>query len=142
MKLLVPYLLVRDIDASVAFYRDVLGFSVDSTMVGADGKTEHAEVAHGSVRLMFGLDGAVPATARPYRGACFELYIDLGDLDVDHYYAEVRRRGASIVEPIDDRYWGDRTFSIIDHDGYRLTFAQRIADPEPARRDPEATAAV
>jgi len=51
VKILVPYLLVRDIDASVAFYRDVLGFSVDSTMVGADGKTEHAEVAHGGVRL-------------------------------------------------------------------------------------------
>jgi uncharacterized glyoxalase superfamily protein PhnB len=38
------------------------------------------------------------------------------------------RGGASVIEEIGDRPWGDRTFAIADPDGYRLRFAKTLTE--------------
>jgi uncharacterized glyoxalase superfamily protein PhnB len=58
-------------------------------------------------------------------GADFMIYIP-DDADLDKHYADVQAKGVKIAAPIEDKYWGDRTYAVHDPDGYRLTFAKFV----------------
>jgi len=127
-----PSLSVTDVRSSVAFYVDKLGFNSHG-VYEQDGVAIHAEVSAGSIHFMFGpaaiaegtwagkLTAGVPAGA----GVIFYTALDQG---IDEYYESVRSAGARIVDEIGDRFWGDRTFSVEDPDGYLLQFAQHVKD--------------
>lgn len=134
LKSLTPILWVRSIEHSVDFYKKKLGFDLQFAMTGDGGKMLHASVVNGDVTLMIGSkeDGS------PLGGGA-ELYINLES--VDGYYERVRREGAPITEAIADQYWGDRTFSVTDPDGYVLTFAQTVRAFDPERDVPVAVPA-
>lgn len=126
-----PIIHVDDVDASLAYYRDVLGFNVDFTLADGSGKTVHAEISRNGACIMFGAADTLSEAARSLLGAGTVLYITDNDADIDAYYAEVRGRGAKITEEICDQFWGDRTFSVKDPDGYNLTFARNIRPFDP-----------
>jgi catechol 2,3-dioxygenase-like lactoylglutathione lyase family enzyme len=50
----------------------------------------------------------------------------------DELYDFHRRNDINIVEPIGDRPWAFRDYSVRDLDGYVLTFGQRLPSREPA----------
>lgn len=54
------------------------------------------------------------------------LYIVVGDLDIDAYYPQVKER-VNIVQPLEDKPWGDRVFAVADPDGYQLWFAREAS---------------
>ncbi|HUY99838.1 MAG TPA: VOC family protein [Thermomicrobiaceae bacterium] len=132
MATLQPMLHVGDVDASLDFYQDVLGFTVGFTMTDATGRTMHAELDRNGVQLMLGSANEVSDAARSLLGAGLVLYIVDNDEDIDVLYEHVRDRGARVVEEIANRYWGDRTFTLKDTDGYLLTFARNVHAHDPA----------
>ena len=73
-----------------------------------------------------------PRTLCPNRGTGVDFYI-LGDKDddIDQFYAMLKEKGINIVKEIENQFWGDRTFSIKDPDGYQLTFAKNIREVSP-----------
>jgi PhnB protein len=115
-----PQLAVQDVDASVAFYTQKLGFKLDFTMPDADGKNTFAWVSLG--KAAFGLQFD-PTLSQRGNGVVFMVMVDEA-FDLDQYYADVQAKGVTIVEPIQDQYWGDRTFTVHDPDGYVLTPAK------------------
>lgn len=119
---------VPDIDASVAYYRDTLGFSEGLHIPDVDGRPRYATVWNGEATIMFHRGEHIPMEGRPFLGIGVTLYIDLGEQDVASYYRELASRGVQIVKPIADEYWGARAFTIADKDGYHLTFAQQTAN--------------
>lgn len=126
-----PALSVEDVRRSVAFYVDKLGFSTQGVFE-QDGVVVHGEASAGPVQFMFGpaamLEGAQAAkSAGVPLGAGIRFYTSL-DSGIDEYYEEVRSAGVRIVEEIGDRFWGDRTFSIADPDGYVLQFGEHVKD--------------
>jgi PhnB protein len=132
-----PILFVSSIERSVDFYQEKLGFDLGFAMTGDGGKMLHASVTNGAVKLMLGY--AEPsAERRPGGGA--ELYIYAGD--VDEYYERVRSAGTVLTSEIEDQFWGDRTFTVTDPDGYVLTFAQTVRAFDPARDIPAIPATV
>jgi len=128
LKSLEPILWVRSIEDSVAFYQEKLGFELQFAMTGDGGKMLHASVVNGDVALMLG------DAADRSRGGGAELYTYAEN--VDEYYARVRAAGAQFTQEITDQYWGDRTFTVTDPDGYVLTFAQTVRGFDPARDVP------
>jgi len=105
-------LTVRDIAASVAHYRDVLGFDVtfqygDPTFYACLCRDEvdiHLLAAHQTRRL-------------PGNGAIC-VFVE----DVDALHAELAARGAMVVKPPQDYDYGMRDFDILDPDGNQITF--------------------
>ncbi|KAH8813240.1 glyoxalase family protein [Xylogone sp. PMI_703] len=68
-----------------------------------------------------------PASASPSpsvsTAAASNAMVALGTQQLDEYYAVLCEEGqVSIVEPIGDKPWGYRQFTIADPDGNRLTF--------------------
>ena len=107
-------LTVSDIDQSVAWYRDVLGFAVDRPFA-RDGVTYAVRVRSGGVELLLRKDdGAKGADRAKGAGVSFRLTTTQ---DVDELAARLRARGATLDgEPADVP--GARAFRIRDPDGY------------------------
>ena len=119
-----PVLGVLDVNETVAFYRDKLGFHVDF----AEGDPPvHARVC------------ADPTYASPTVHIRFEplpegasvnpsvyLWLHVGT-DLDDLFALYRGRGVEVVEEPSDRPWGLRQFTIRDCNGYIATFCAEIA---------------
>lgn len=120
--MIMPILAVKDVDASVAFYRDVLGFNHDFSLPGPDNRASFAGVSLGKAAFGISLE---PEAAKGGEGVVFMVYV-ADDQDLDAYYAEVQGRGAQIDQPIKDEYWGDRVFSLRDPTGYMLNICKTV----------------
>lgn len=127
MKEIQPILHVSSIERSVEFYQEKLGFDLGFAMTGDGGRMVHASVINGAVTIMLGYPDPADADQRLGGGAVLYTYLD----DVDAYYERVRSAGTAFTEEITDQYWGDRTFTVTDPDGYVLTFAQTVRAFEP-----------
>jgi uncharacterized glyoxalase superfamily protein PhnB len=114
-------LLVGDVAATIAYYRDILGFHVDF-MHGSP--PTHARVSSGdrdgpsAARIRF------ECSAMPGTPSCY-LYVHVGQR-LDDLFDVYRGRGVEIVGEPRDRPWGLRQFEIRDCNGYLLTFAAEL----------------
>ncbi len=118
--MITPVLRVHDIDLSLRFYRQILGFSGEGGLPGSDGRTAYAEAWLGDAQIMFSrrCDRA-PLTCG------VELYLTLpNSLDIEAFYARLKAREVCFIAEMHRELWGDCAFTLIDLDGNRLTFAQ------------------
>lgn len=120
--MIMPILAVRDVDATVAFYTDKLGFNHDFSLPGSDGTNTFAGVSLGKASLGFDLQ---PAATKGGDGVVFMVYVT-EDANLDVYYEQVKARGVKIEQEIKDEYWGDRVFGLRDNNGYYLNFCKTV----------------
>lgn len=127
-----PNLIVADIEGSTAFYRDVLGFSVVTTVPDAapfvfvwlqrDGVNVFLNAQQTVAETMPSLAG------RPIGGTA-TLFMTVEAATpadgIDALFARVEAQ-ARVVMPLKDQFYGMREFGIEDPDGYIIFFAQRI----------------
>ena len=60
--------------------------------------------------------------------------------DVDAAFDRAVQAGATVFEPVNDAFWGDRTGQVLDQSGHRWAFDQHVRDvpaEEIARRAAE-----
>ena len=124
VKSISPVLTVRDVDASIAFYKEVLGFPDGDVLRMPNGTPVHGMVRWGSVAIDLSPEAMSPPVG-DNRGDGVTLYVYV-DADVDGYFQKVVGNGAEVVEDLKTQHWGDRTFTIADPDGYKLMFAQTV----------------
>jgi uncharacterized glyoxalase superfamily protein PhnB len=128
-----PNLVVSNVERSLAFYRDVLGFSVTATVPDA-GPFVFAWMQRDGVSVFLNSRESVAEhadlAARPLGGtATLFITIEAADVaaGVDGLFASVAPR-ARVMMSLKDQFYGMREFGIEDPDGYVIFFAQRIAD--------------
>jgi uncharacterized glyoxalase superfamily protein PhnB len=110
-------LTVRDLAASVAWYRDVLGFAVDREH-RRDDRLIAVRLRAGSVLILLGQDDGAKGTDR-IKGEGFSLRLTTLQ-DIDALANGIKARGGSLEsEPADA--WGTRAFRLCDPDGFRFT---------------------
>ena len=120
-----PVLQVSDLERSVAFYSQTLGF--EAGRLWGDPPC-FCIVGRGSVTIMLdkGRDGqTVPLNQ--YWAAY--VYVD----DVDALHREFSQAGAEIARGPEDTYYGCRDFDVRDPDGHLIAFGQ---DLEPGPEGP------
>jgi uncharacterized glyoxalase superfamily protein PhnB len=115
-----PSFTVNDLERSLAWYRDVLGFSVGEKWM-RDGVMLGAEIEAGSVSFMIGQDDWKKGRDRK-KGEGFRLYCETRQ-DIDALAQAIEARGGSLDEPPKDQPWGSRDFSLTDPDGFKITIA-------------------
>lgn len=115
-----------DLEASVAFYRDVLGLHIYREWGRA------GEPGHGVVFFLGGgyLELSGRSADRP--NGKLELWIQVADVDAVH--GALVDRGVEVVEAPVDKPWGLREMRALDPDGVRLVIVQ-VPDDHPLRRD-------
>ena len=126
---LTPNLIVSNVDASLRFYEDVLGFDRSMTF------PEHspfmfASVASGPVKIFLSDRSTVikedpRLSDLPFGGGNIML-IEVNGVDTVH--ARIAPL-VKVVMSLRTQWFGLREFAIQDPDGYVITFAERVAKP-------------
>lgn len=121
-----PIIACSDMQRSIAYYTDKLGFNLTMSMPGESGPS-FAIVQLGAAMVALSAD---PSQYERGKGVVFMIYV-AEDADLDAYYADVKARGVAIAEPIADQYWGDRSFTVLDPDGYVLSLCKTVKQMSP-----------
>ena len=127
---LTPNLVVADVDRSLAFYRDVLGFDVQVTVPDA-GPFVFAAVTHGNVEVFLNARDAAVAEYPAFRerpvGGTLTLFMEV--TGVEAAYAALGSK-VTVVMPLEKKWYGSTEFAFLDPDGYVITFAERTGPSE------------
>lgn len=122
--MIMPILAVSDLEKSLSFYTEKLGFEKMISFPGPDGSLVFAFVGLGPA-VNIGLQLSPTPEGTRGDGAVFMIYLPDGQ-EIDPYYEQVKAKGVAIETEIADQYWGDRTFSVKDPDGFYLTLAKSV----------------
>jgi len=117
-----PIFAVRDVKASIAFYRDVLGFS--SEWVWGD-PVGFGGIHFGQIHVMFNHQ---PEIAQRIEGHEHHFWSD----ELEALHAQHVARAAPIISPIENKPWGLREYTVRDLDGYHLRFSGPETFDKPA----------
>jgi lactoylglutathione lyase len=113
-------LTVNDLQKSLAWYRDVVGFTVDQRHE-REGQLRAVSLKAGSVRILIGQDDGAKGWDRK-KGDGFSLMITTAQ-DVDELAQHIKERGGTLLSEPTDMPWGARVFRVEDPDGFRLAIA-------------------
>ena len=126
-KKLTPNVMVEDVNATIQFYREVLGFEVLTT-VPESGTFDWAMMQRDSVQLMFqsrgSLSSEIPLFTNNPIGATLTLYIDVADIHA-LYDSVKEHEHVTIAQAMHSTFYGAQEFGIQDINGYILVFAQQ-----------------
>jgi len=124
-------LTVTDVKAAAAFYQKAFGFAKRGIMNGPDGKAIHAELTLRGTTLMLGPEipqmGSRSAKAIGSSPASLYLLTE----NADKVVAKAVKLGAALKGPVMDMFWGDRSGTVVDPEGYTWMVATHISQPTP-----------
>ena len=123
LRSVVPSFTVADVEKSLSWYRDVLGFHPTDRWE-QDGKLAGVEMVAGSVTFMLGQDDWKKGRDR-VKGEGFRIYCATVQ-DVDTLGARAKSRGAKLTQEPRDQPWGMRDFSLVDPDGFNITIGSDL----------------
>jgi uncharacterized glyoxalase superfamily protein PhnB len=114
---LVPSLTVKDLHASVAWYRDVVGFHVQEAH-DWEGEVRGYTLVAGTQRILINQDDF--AKGQRVKGQGLRMYLETSQ-DVDRVAADIKARGGTLASEPEDQPWGPRAFNLVDPDGFLFT---------------------
>ena len=110
---------VPNLQKSAAFYRDVLGFTIQS--ISDPGWLFYR---CGDCTIMAGeCPGAIPPSQLGDHS--YFAWLQVGD--IDSFHESVREAGVRICKPLRDEPWGMREFGLVTADGHRIMFGTPIS---------------
>jgi len=111
---------VKDIPKSLAWYRDVVGFTLDKEHQ-RDGKLVAVSLKAGAVRILINQDDGARGFDR-VKGEGFSLQITTAQ-SVDDIANRIKSLGGTLESEPADMPWGPRVFRVKDPDGFKLVIS-------------------
>jgi lactoylglutathione lyase len=118
LRAVMPAITASDLQASVAWYRDVLGFTV-AEEYQRDGKVMGVRLRAGTVDVLLGQDDFAKGRDRQ-KGQGLRLFWVTAQ-DVDQLAAAIKERGGQLSQEPTDQPWGTRDFAVVDPDGFNIS---------------------
>ena len=137
-----PYLFVDDGTAAIEFYTSVFGATERMRMPAPGGKIGHAELQIGDSLLMVAdefpeFGGSSPKTVGG-SPVIVSVYVE----DVDAVFDKAVQAGATVVRPVENQFYGDRTGSFEDPFGHQWSIATHVEDVPPDEMERRAAQAM
>ena len=111
---------VNDLAKSLAWYTDVLGFTVDQKHERG-GQVRAVSLKAGDVRILLGQDDGAKGMNRQ-KGAGSSIMLSTAQ-NVDEIAARIKERGGVLAAEPTDMPWGARVFRIEDPDGFKIAIS-------------------
>ena len=125
MESLSPNIFVSDMSETIAFYK-MLGFQLIMSVPEEGDEFVWAMMINGSITFMFqtfaSLGEELPEISRQNGGSLL-FYIKLTGLLA--FFDEVKEK-VTVLKGLEKTFYGTTEFSILDNNGYVLTFAEDI----------------
>lgn len=128
---LTPYLALSDAAKAIEFYKAALGATELYRLPMPNGRIGHAELQIGNSRLM--LSDEAPEfgnkSAKKFGGSPVGLCIYTEN--VDALAERFVKAGGKVVRPLQNQFYGDRTGTFEDPEGFKWTLSQHVEDVSP-----------
>lgn len=121
-------LTVKDLEASLKWYVDVVGFIIDRR-IERDGKLRGVAIKAGDVRILLNQDDGAKGWDR-VKGEGFSLSFSTAQ-NVDDIAERIESHGGTLDTQPADMPWGMRSFRLRDPDGYKLSISAPLQRDEP-----------
>jgi uncharacterized glyoxalase superfamily protein PhnB len=114
-----PAFTVADLQRSITFYTDGLGFFIGDRFTDKSGALQGVMLKAGVCEIGLSQDDWSKGRDRQ-RGGAMRIYCTTVQ-DVDKLAARVKAAGYQLTAEPHDQAWGGRAFSVADPDGFQLT---------------------
>lgn len=131
---LMPMLVCRDASAEMNFCKAVYGAVELNRRPGPDGTVAHGLVAIGGAMVMIESEWPGMMSRAPELDGSSPVVLYVYVEDVDDAVERAVAAGATVLMPVEDRFWGDRTGRIIDPSGHVWTISTRIEETSEEER--------
>jgi uncharacterized glyoxalase superfamily protein PhnB len=111
---------VKDLDQSLAWYRDAVGFEVDQEME-FEGRRRAVRLSAGHVQLLLNVDNGAKGWER-VKGEGLSLQLTTSQ-SIDEIADRIRANGFTLDSEPADMPWGVRAFRAKDPDGFKFSFS-------------------
>lgn len=126
-----PHLVVGDAAAAIDFYVKAFGAVELGRVPGPDGRLVHAAVQINGHTVMLNDDfpemcGGKSMTPTSLGGTPVTIHLTVDG--VDDWFTRAVDAGATVVQPLDDQFWGDRYGAVEDPFGHRWSMGQPVRE--------------
>jgi PhnB protein len=135
-----PYLIIKGASDAVDFYVDVLGAQERMRMGGPDGTIGHAELSVGDAMIMLADEHPDMGVVSPKTIGGTPVLIHVYVEDVDAVFARAIAAGATELQAVEDKFYGDRGGTFEDPFGHRWSIASHVEDVSPEEMERRAAA--
>jgi catechol 2,3-dioxygenase-like lactoylglutathione lyase family enzyme len=117
---IIPQLLVDDLERSIAYYRESLGFELDFVY-----DSFYASVSRDGfgIHLKHAPKGSADRAHRK-QNEHLDAYVAV--TGIRDLYGDLQERGAAVIKPLEERPWGCIDFYVEDPDGHILCFSESV----------------
>ena len=122
------YICIAGASAALDFYRDAFGAKELMRLTEPDGKIGHAEIQIGDAVLSISDEYPDYGVLSPKTIGGSSVKIHLNVTDVDAFAERAIKAGATLVRPIEDQFYGDRSGQLADPFGYTWIVATHLRD--------------
>ena len=123
-----PYLIIKDAASAIDYYKRAFRAKVLMCLSEPSGKVGHAEIKIGDSRIMLADEYPEMGSRGPQSlggsPVCILLYMD----DCDEIFDRAIARGAKVIRPMSDQFYGDRAGTLEDPFGHVWTIATHKED--------------
>ncbi len=123
-----PYLIVDGATAAIDFYKSVLGATERMRMAGPDGKLGHAELEIGDSVIMLADEHPEMNARGPKTVGGTPVFLHVYVEDADSVFERAVEAGAEPLQPVEDKFYGDRSGGFEDPFGHHWNVATHVED--------------
>ena len=124
----IPRLVCRDPAGAIDFCAGTFGAVELGRRPGPDGTVAHALMTIGPAMIMIEAEWPTLTSRAPAPDGSSPVVIFVYVEDVDRTVERAMARGAQILIPPQNQFWGDRTAWIMDPSGHVWTVASRVEE--------------
>jgi PhnB protein len=126
-----PYIIIKGCNDAIEFYKKAFGATERFRLLMPNGSVAHAEILIEGSLLMLSDEnpdwGAVSPTTLGGSSVALSIYVE----DADKVFQQAIDAGGTVVMPIKDEFYGDRTGQVMDPFGYKWMIATHIEEVNP-----------
>jgi PhnB protein len=128
-----PQLTMQNAARAIEWYKKALGADEVTRALGPDDKVIHAEIRIGNSVIMLNDDMMGGNTAKAHGGSPISLWVYVADCDAlfDRAINAGAKAANGPMGKMQDQFWGDRSGTFIDPEGYQWTIATRKEELTP-----------
>lgn len=125
---LTPYLIVRGGKSAIEFYKQAFGATEVLRLDMPDGSIAHAEMKIGDSIFMMGEENEQYQCHSPLKLKGTPVGLMIYVTDSDAVYNQAIAAGATVLRPIQNQFYGDRSGTVTDPFGHQWTISTHIED--------------
>ncbi|MDP4238938.1 MAG: VOC family protein [Bacteroidota bacterium] len=113
------YVTIRNCHEAIEFYKKAFGAKEKERLLTPDGHIAHASIEIEGSLLMMSDEDAMMGSKSPESLGGNPVTLSLYVKDVDKVFKTAIDAGGSVIMPVEDQFYGDRSGTLVDPFGYR-----------------------